>query len=426
MESIFRVIQVFWHFSIHCILFCARDLPTALIQRRNILEACGTRFAALLEDLGPTTIKLGQILSSRPDLIPPAFTLPLARLQDQLKPFSGKTALAIVEDSFSLPHTNIFSSFDLEAISAASIAQVHRARLCDGREVAVKIRRPGVEVTTERDLRLLHQMARFIGRLPGMKLMPLPELVEEIMLPIYEQLDFELEAENNRTFRKNFHRAERIAIPYLVDEFCCSNILVMEYFSGLQKIGKNSIEPNNARIVALTGLRALYRMIFIDGFVHADMHPGNLMVRGKSEVALLDMGLVVRLDKDTQKDFIDFFFALVNNQGRECARIVESNAQWLSPKYSRARLEDEMVRLIARHSALKSKDFEIASFVYQLIETQRRCGIRGSTAFMMTVLAMVVYDGICKQLYAECDFQQEARPFLIVGRYQGRPLTIPV
>lgn len=426
MLTTFRIAQmmacVFWH----VFAFAAFDLPRWLFRRRSLAWFAGLRLAALLEDLGPTAIKLGQILSSRPDLIPASITDPLSRLQDRLRPFPGEKAMRAVEISLGRQIAEVFSEFDMDPISAASIAQVHRARLLDGREVAVKIRRPGVDVTVQRDLRMLHSVSRLLARLPGMRLIPIQELVEEVMLPIHEQLDFELEAENNRILRRNFHRAERVAIPALIDELCTPSVLVMEYFANLRKIGESKLSPEDSRTVALTGLRALYRMIFVDGFVHADMHPGNLLIRGRAEVAMLDTGLVVRLDKATQTDFVDFFFALVNNDGRECARIVETNAQWLSPRFSRERFEREMTALIARHSALKSRDFEISTFVCQLIETQRRCGVRGSTAFMMTVVAMVVYDGICKQLYADCDFQREARPFLIVGRYSGRKLAVVV
>jgi ubiquinone biosynthesis protein len=408
----------------HALAFILLDLPRALLQRSGLAPAAGTRLAAMLETLGPTAIKLGQILGSRPDLLPPALTVPLSRLHDCLYPFPGPLAVQIAEESLGLPINEVFSSFELRPVAAASIAQVHRARLLDGREVAVKVRRPGVEKTIERDLRFLQLTARALARLPGMRLMPIAELVEEIMVPILEQVDFELEAENNRTLRRNFRWAERLTIPFLVEELCRPNLLVMEYCADLRSIGERKLAPDHGRTVALTGLRALYRMIFVDGFVHADMHPGNFRVRGESEVVLLDTGLVVRLDKATQADFVDFFFALVNNEGEECARIIEDNAQWLSPHFSRERFRCEMAALIARHSMLKSKDFEIATFVYELMETQRRAGVRGSTAFMMTVLSMVVYDGICKQLYADCEFQQEARPFLIVGRYGRRKLAM--
>jgi ubiquinone biosynthesis protein len=161
-------------------------------------------------------------------------------------------------------------------------------------------------------------------------------------------------------------------------------------------------------------------MIFNDGFVHADMHPGNVYVRAWGEFVILDTGLVAILDEDNQRDFVDFFFGLINNEGRECARIIYDNAAYRAKNFDREAFDAAMVELIARHSALKCHEFEVADFVYQLMELQRRFKIRGSTRFMMTILSMVVYDGICKQLYPLCDFQNEARGFLITARYRRK------
>ena len=163
-------------------------------------------------------------------------------------------------------------------------------------------------------------------------------------------------------------------------------------------------------------------MIFLDGFVHADMHPGNVFVREWGEFVILDTGLVAILDEANQRDFVDFFFGLINNEGRECARIIYENASYRAKTCDLEAFEAAMVELIARHSALKCFEFEVAHFVYELMVAQRRFKIRGSTKFMMTILSMVVYDGICKQLYPQCDFQSEARGFLITARYRRRPV----
>jgi ubiquinone biosynthesis protein len=250
---------------------------------------------------------------------------------------------------------------------------------------------------------------------------PLPELVRDIGNPIKEQLDFRLEAANNRLFRQNFSRIEHIKMPALVDEFCVENILTMEYLDQLARVDAEKFSPQERQTAALAGLRALYKMIFTDGFIHADMHPGNVFIREWGELVILDMGLVARLDEVDQRDFVDFFFGLVNNQGRECARIIYENASYRGKNCDRQTFESAMIELIGRHSALKAHEFEVTYFVYQLMELQRRFSLRGSTKFMMTILSMVVYDGICKQLYPECDFQNEARGFLITARYRRKP-----
>lgn len=401
--------------------FCVRFVYLCLRRRRDrYAQLFGESLATFCEALGPAFIKAGQILSARPDLLPAGVGAPLRRLQNQIAPFDGAQAPKIIESAFHRPLHELFEAFDLEPIASASIAQVHRARLKDGREVAVKIRRPGVVRVVNNDMRILGFVAKALSNLPGMSAVPLPELVNEFVGPIKQQLNFHLEAGNNRHFREEFALTEHIRLPALVEELCTENVLTMEYLDHLQRTDCNSLSTSERKTAALAGLRALYKMIFLDGLVHADMHPGNVYVREWGEFVILDTGLVAILDADNQRDFVDFFFGLINNEGRECARIIYDNASYRAQDLDREAFEAAMVELIARHSALKCHEFEVADFVYQLMETQRRFKIRGSTKFMMTILSMVVYDGICKQLYPQCDFQSEARGFLITARYRRK------
>jgi ubiquinone biosynthesis protein len=422
-RSFLRAFQVACYLTWHGMLFLFVDLSKVLSDTPWRVTF-GQRLASLLESLGPTAIKMGQILSARPDLLPADVVRSLAHLQDSLRPFSTRTAIAILEASLGTPLHRVFQDFEPVPLSAASVAQVHLARLHDGRAVAVKIRRPNIERIVENDTRLLRSLGALLSKLPGMALVPVQDLLDETTAPLREQLDFTLELENNRRLRHNFAGIERVVIPATIDEYCSANVLVMEYVDGLQKIGHAVFAKQDAQWIATAGLQVLYRMIFIDGFVHADMHPGNFLIRNSRELVLLDTGLMTSLNERRRTDFIDFFFALVNNKGRDSANIIIKNSRYCSSAYCRERFESEMESLIARHSALKSKEFEITRFVYELADTQRRCGIRGSMDFMMTVLAMVGYDGICKQMYPECDFLSAARPYLIVGRYAGRPLAL--
>jgi ubiquinone biosynthesis protein len=421
LSAILRFFQILLLLVRYGAEFCIRFAYLCLRRRRDQYpQVLGESLASFCEALGPAFIKTGQILSSRPDLLPAGVGAPLRRLQNQIAPFDGARTPKIIETAFGRPLSELFDSFDLKPIAAASIAQVHRARLKDGREVAVKVRRPEVSRIVNNDMRILRFLAKTLSSLPGMRAVPLPELVDEFVGPIKQQLDFHLEASSNRRFRKEFARNEHIRLPALVDELCTDNVLTMEYLDHLQRTDNNSLSVSERKTAALAGLRALYKMIFIDGLVHADMHPGNVYVRDWGEFVILDTGLVAILDDDNQKDFVDFFFGLINNEGRECARIIYDNAAYRAKTCDREAFDAAMVKLIARHSALKCQEFEVAQFVYELMEEQRQFKIRGSTKFMMTILSMVVYDGICKQLYPECDFQSEARGFLITARYRRK------
>ncbi|HEU4509530.1 MAG TPA: AarF/UbiB family protein [Pyrinomonadaceae bacterium] len=415
-----RFLEILFLTVRHGTAFCVRAAYLCASGRRDeCARAFGESLAALCESLGPTFIKVGQILSSRPDLLPDGVGPPLVRLQDQIAPFDSEQIPGIIESAFGRPLNELFESFDLAPVASASIAQVHRARLKDGREVAVKIRRPGISRVVNNDIRILESISRALVKLPGMRAVPIVELVDDIQLPIRQQLDFHLEAANNRRFREAFARSEHIKFPELVEHLCTEDVLTMEYLDHLRRTDSANLTADERKTAALAGLRALYKMIFIDGLIHADMHPGNVFIREFGEFVILDTGLVANLDEKDRRDFVDFFFGLVNNESRECARIILDNASYRAKNCDVAGFEAAMVELIARHSALKSHEFEVALFVYQLIEIQRRFKIRGSTKFMMTILSMVVFDGICKRLYPLCDFQKESRAFLITARYKA-------
>jgi ubiquinone biosynthesis protein len=415
-----RFLEILFLTARHGTAFCVRAAYLCLRRRRHeCARVFGESLARLCEGLGPTFIKVGQILSSRPDLLPDGVGPPLLRLQDQIAPFDGGQIPKIIEAAFGRSLDELFDSFDLAPVASASIAQVHRARLKDGREVAVKIRRPGISRVVNNDIRILELISKASSRLPGMRAVPLVDLVGDIQLPIRQQLDFHLEAANNRRFREAFARSEHIKIPELVDHLCTEDVLTMEYLDHLRRTDSPHLTVDERKTAALAGLRALYKMIFIDGLIHADMHPGNVFIREFGEFVILDTGLVANLDEKDRRDFVDFFFGLVNNESRECARIILGNASYRARNCDVAGFEAAMTELIARHSALKSHEFEVALFVYQLIDIQRRFRIRGSTKFMMTILSMVVFDGICKRLYPQCDFQKESRAFLITARYKA-------
>ncbi len=385
--------------------------------RVNRRRLAGEALSRLCERLGPTYIKIGQILSSRPDLLPPDLVEPLGRLRQDVAPVEAAPILAAMHAGLGAAAARV-SRVERSPVASASVAQVHRGWLEDGRPVAIKIRRPGIRRTVDRDFRLLRRMAAVAGRLPGLGALPLAELVRELEGPIRHQLDFERERKSLSRLRASFELADRICVPAPIEGLCTGSVLVMEYMEDLEPVGAAGLSSERRRDIALAGLRALYKMIFLDGLVHADLHPGNVFLRAGGELVLLDAGLVAELTEEDQDDFVDFFFGLVNNQGRECARIVWETASTRPPDHRRAAFDRAIGELVAEYASLRSRDFEITRFVFQLMDTQRRFGVRGSTKFIMTVLAMVVFDGICKQLYPGCDFQAEARPFLITARYR--------
>lgn len=327
----------------------------------------------------------------------------------------------MIEGEFGRPMSEIFARFDLQPIASASIAHVHRAALEDGREVAVKIRRPGLERRVDLDLSAMAWLASTMEALPPMRLLAMRSVVDEFGGAIREQLDFRIEAGNNRTFRRNFQDLDGVRIPELVDDLCCSTVLVMEFLEGLGRPESCGLTEQETQDAARLGLRVLYRMIFFDGFIHADMHAANVFfLRGPCFV-MLDFGLVARLVGPTHKDFVDFFYFMVTNDGAGCAEILLRTALSSPPAFQRQAFETTIVDLVKRHWKLDARRFEITRFVAGLFAAQRKHGIRGSTEFMMTILSLLFYEGLVKQVYPDMDFQEEARRILPTARARLLP-----
>lgn len=397
--------------AFHSIRFGSKRLG-AMARRRSGKAVFGEALTALFESLGPTFIKIGQILSSRPDLVSPETGLSLRKLQDRVGPFDASLIPEILRDAFGAPMESVFESFQMRPVSSASVAQVHRARLETGEEVAVKIRRPGIMELVEDDLRILSSLAGMIERVPVMRILPLRSIVDQFGSAIEKQLDFRLEAWHNRRFRRNFKEQGRIMIPRLFESLCTDSVLTMEYFDDLTRTENLALSAEDTQQAVRVGLQALYKMIFVDGFVHGDMHPGNVFFQKGPRFVMLDLGLVADLKGKDQTDFVNFFYGMVQNEGWRCAQVIYDTATYRSGDLDRAEFEASIIKLVEEHSSQKAHRFEVSRFAVGLFERQRRFGIRGSTNFMMTILALLVYEGIVKQLYPEMDFQGEARHFI--------------
>lgn len=414
IPPVWRAIRIVTTIVLHAARWAVVSLlPRARGSRRKM---AAERLVLLLEALGPTFIKGGQLLSTRADLLPPPVIQSLRRLQDQVYPVSARRIRRELRRGLGERVAGL-RDFQLTPIATGSIAQVHVARLDDGRTVAVKIRRPGVAAVVRRDARLFRLAVRLIARLPPCRSMPVVSLVEEIIGPLVEQIDFRIEADNNRRLRRSFAFAERVRIPALVEGLCSESVLTLEYVADLQRVTSPRLTMQERADAALAGLRALYRMIFVDGFVHADMHDSNIFVREWGELVILDTGFVARLTPAVRRDFVDFFFGLANGRGDDCARIIMRGASALGAGFDETGFRSDVRSLVGAQADRSSSEFELSKFVADLFVVQRKWQVRGSTAFIMTVVAMLVFEGICKQLYPACDFQREARGFLVIGRY---------
>lgn len=370
----------------------------------------GRTLAEVFERLGPTYIKLGQILSTRRDLFREGLIVELARLQDQSTTPDFGEVRSVLEKEFGAGFLEGFAEFEANPIASASIASVYKARLRDGRLVAVKVRRPDVARKIAEDLRLLRWMGRYLERLPRLRLIPIQLAMAEFGACLERQLDFRLEAAANRTLRSVLQVEPLIVIPELVEELCGVSTLTMEFIEGFDQ--RPDPEVDDVRKATSAALRALYYMIFVVGLVHCDLHWGNLHLFDNGRAAMIDFGFMAELPARDRKEFAEFFYAIAMKNGTRCAEITLETALSQPADLDRKQFQSEVVHLVERVSGAEVRNFQVSEFVTQLFDIQRRHKIVGTTAFTMAIVSLLVFEGIAKQSYPELDFQREALPFV--------------
>lgn len=361
--------------------------------------------AATMPRLGPTFLKAAQLLSTRVDLLPAAVCRGLAHVHDELPPVPVRAVLP------RLPRVLLDSlAGEIVPAAAGSIACVYRAELIDGRVVAIKVRRPGVAVVMARDLVLVTALARLVERLRLLGGMPLVALVAELGAAIRQQLDFVAETAALRTLRANLGARPDVRVPEVLGEYCTGEVIVMEHLP----LPRGRVRGDAARQATVAALRAVYQMLFLDGFVHCDLHPGNLYALPDGRAVIVDAGFCRRLTDSARLAFATFFYRMSRGDGAACAEVVLATARASSsadPDGFRAR----MVRLIDGGSRGAVAEFELVPFAVELFAMQREHGFAADPEFVFPVLSLIVLEGTLRETCPEVDFQLEALPFVLRG-----------
>ncbi len=366
---------------------------------------------SLFRRLGATFIKVGQIMSTRPDLLPPHVIAALSRLQDDVGPFPYSQVERTIHEDFGQPISTLFREFSPAPIASASVAQVHRARLPDGHLVAVKVRRPDIEELCAFDLSVMSFYARLLELLPSLRTLAPLESVEQFGRAIAMQLDFTIEAENNRRFTRNFNTEPQVIVPQLFDPLCSRRVLTMDFIEGKKILDCGGSQPER-RALGELGFRIMLKMIFADGFVHADLHPGNLLVTQDGQVALLDLGLVAEMDDTHRLAFARYFAAWARGDGHTMAEIMVTHSP--SPYVrDRAGFEQAIQGFVDRLHGKRLGEVEVAKVVYEMLQILRRYRVRVNATFTMVNIAIAVTEGIGKQLDPSLDLMNEAMPFFL-------------
>jgi ubiquinone biosynthesis protein len=395
-----------------------RALVRVMTLGRRLDAPRGERLRLGLERLGPIFVKFGQVLSTRRDLLPEDLADELAKLQDRVPPFPAEHARALVERAFGRPIDAIFARFDAEPVASASIAQVHFAQLKDGREVAVKVLRPGMLEVIDDDLSLLRTLARWVERLSadGKRLKP-REVVAEFANYLHDELDLVREAANAAQLRRNMHDLDLIMVPEMLWDLCTQNVIVMERMNGVPISQVQRLRDAGVDIpkLARDGVTIFFTQVFRDGFFHADMHPGNIQVSIAPQTfgryIALDFGIVgtlTEIDKEyLAQNFIAFF-------RRDYKRVAELHVEsgWVPPATRVDELEGAIRAVCEPHFDRPLKDISLGQVLLRLFQTSRRFNVEIQPQLVLLQKTLLNVEGLGRQLDPELDLWNTAKPFL--------------
>jgi len=384
----------------------------------------GETLAHLLQNLGATFIKFGQILSTRPDLLGPGIVRPLARLQDAVRPAPFSAIERVLREELDESKRARLREISPTPVAAASVAQVHRASLSSGESVALKVQRPEAARQVDRDLAILSFWARVLDRFEAVRMLSLPGAVERFGEALHGQLDFRKEAANNRRFAQNFEDIPNVGVPALFDDLCTERVLTMEFVEGVKATEPEKVGGDRSKLARLGG-ECVLKMVFHDGFVHADLHPGNMILTPDDHLVLLDLGMVSDIPRDLLRPFVETFMALSQQNGAECARLFYVHA----PRVKRtnyAAFEADVVRQLQGLYGKTLGEVEVSSTVSGMMNVLRKHRVQIDPAFTVVNIALLVAEGLGKQLDPSIDLVQLAIPYLSEAMLTAPPGRAPL
>ncbi len=374
------------------------------------------RVRMILEELGPTFVKLGQVLSTRPDLIPVEFVVELEKLQDAVPPFPFKQARAIVEAELRRPLNEAFTRFDETSLAAASIGQVHRARLPDGEDVVVKVQRPGIRHTIEVDLEILLHLATLLERhVEGAKLHRPTEIVEEFARVMEQELDYGAEIAHLERFASHFLKDPTVYVPKVYRDFSTSRVLTMEYVEGVNVTDLEGLSRHdlNRKRIAARGAELILKQVFVHGFFHADPHPGNIFVLPGDVICYLDFGMIGRLDRRGREDFADLVYgAAAGDAAKTTAALLRLTVHDDELAPDLRVLERDVAELVDVHVVSELGRVEMGRLLQQVLQLVNRHRLRIPADLVTMLKAIVTVEGLGVRLDPELDMIKAAEPYV--------------
>jgi len=379
------------------------------------------RLRLAFEELGPTFIKLGQMLSMREDLLPPKWTEELAQLHSRAAPVPFEEILPVIEQALGTAPSEVFVDLEREPSGSASIAQVHRARLRDGRAVVLKVRRPGIEAKVEADVRLLSHLAQFVeSEVPEARRYQPTRVVEEFRRSLMRELDLAAEARNIERFARNFRGEPHILIPHVFPQWTSSLMNVQEYIDGicgedLAAIERAGLDPKR---LAQRGVDAVLKMILEDGFFHADPHPGNVLYLPGNRIAMIDFGMAGRLSSTRRNQIVDLLSGIAR---RDNEPMLEVLLDWAGEDaVDEERLAADVDELVEDYAELALKDIRIGALIERITAIMREHGTVLPADLTLMFKALISLEGLGRKYDPDFRLADQLKPFLeraIAARY---------
>ncbi len=385
-------------------------------KRREEVERLtrAERVRMALEELGPTFIKLGQVLSTRPDLIPVEFIEELSKLQDHVPPFPYGEVAQIIESELGAAPGDIFLRFQETPLAAASIGQVHRARLKDGEEVAVKVQRPGIRKIIEVDLEIMLHLASLMERhLEEFQVSRPARIVEEFSRTIEKEIDYTIEASHIERFARQFIDDPTVYVPKVFRETSTERVLTMEYIDGVKASDIKRIEKEglDRKVITARGADLILKQVFDHGFFHADPHPGNIFVLPGNVLCYLDFGMMGSIDRQTREDFADLVHSVVRRDESRATYDLLKLTQYDEEPDTRL-LARDIGDLIGQHLYKSLKNLQMEKLLHQLMELVSRHRLRMPPDIFLMMKALATVEGVGLSLDPDFEMINQAAPFI--------------
>ncbi len=378
----------------------------------------------ILVDLGPVYVKLGQLLSTRPDLLSPEYIDVLSTLQADVPPVPWSQGEIVIRQQLKQPLEETFAKINPVPVAAGSIAQTHRATLADGREVALKIQRPGIDLTVTQDISVLRGLAELVSLTDFGKDYDFVALADEFGTALQAELDFTQEAGNTDQLRRNLSKSrwfdpQKLVVPQIHWDLTTEKLLVMEWLEGVPILSANLVGDNNGKEpkaqrqeIATLLLRAFFQQLYIDGFFHADPHPGNIFYLHDGRVALLDCGLVGRLDPRTQQILTEMLLAIVDLDAQRCTQLTLQLSETSSGQVNLVNLENDYSRMLRKYFNLSLSQINFSRVFYEVLQTARNNKIRMPSNLGLYAKTLANLEGTGRLFYPELNIIDEIKPLM--------------